>query len=170
MSRFDELEAVVAARVLAHALEIGDLLAELRVPHALIGGLAVGMHGFPRATKDVDFLVGPEAFEMTSPFLVYRPELKDRTQMGVIDLLAVPERYPCLATELRVVEVGDLHVISPQALVLMKLVANRPQDRADVSRLLQAGVTVESVARYLHANAPELLSPFAEIVASTAGA
>jgi hypothetical protein len=40
---------------------------ELGVPHALIGGLAVGLHGHPRATKDVDF---PEELRAHSSSLI----------------------------------------------------------------------------------------------------
>ena len=51
MSRLQELEAAVSPRVIEDAIEVGELLAELQVPHALVGGLAVGLNGFPRATK-----------------------------------------------------------------------------------------------------------------------
>jgi hypothetical protein len=37
-------------------------LSELGVRHALVGGLAVGAWGYPRNTRDIDFLVGEEAF------------------------------------------------------------------------------------------------------------
>ena len=164
MSRLHELAAVVAADVLQDAIEIGELLARLEIPHALVGGLAVGLNGFPRATKDVDYLVGPEAFEKTDPILVYRAELKEQIDVAVVDLLAVPDAFPCLAEQLAVVEVGDVHVIAPEALVLMKLLANRPQDRADIARLLEAGLDERNVAAYLAENAPDLLSRFAELV------
>ena len=164
MSRLDELGAVVAPAVLEDAMEMGDLLSRLGVPHVLVGGLAVGLNGFPRATKDVDYLVGPEAFERVSPFLVYRPELKHRVTMGVVDLLAVPDAFPCLAEQLAVGEVGEVHVIAPEALVLMKLSANRAQDRADVARLLETGIDESVVAAYLAENGPNLLSRFAELV------
>lgn len=62
MSSWEELEQVVAQRVLDDARRVSATLTRLRVPHALVGGLAVGLHGHPRATKDVDFLVGEEAF------------------------------------------------------------------------------------------------------------
>ncbi len=123
----------------------------------------MGLNGFPRATKDVDYLVGTEAFEMTEPILVYRDELKERIKMGIVDLLAVPTEYPCLADQLAVPGQGELNVIAPEALILMKLTANRPQDRADVSRLLDAGIDERAVASYLADNAPTLLNRFAEI-------
>ncbi len=164
MSRLRELSAVVAPNVIEDAIEVAELFARLQVPHALIGGLAVGLNGFPRATNDVDYLVGSEAFERTSPFLVYRSELKDRIETGVVDLLAVPDAFPCLADQLAVVQVGEIHVMAPEALILMKLSANRPQDRADVARLLAAGVDEGMVAAYLAEHAPRLLNRFAELV------
>ncbi len=164
MSRLYELGAAVSPDVIEDAIEIGELLARLQVPHALIGGLAVGLNGFPRATRDVDYLVGSEAFETTSPFLVFREELRDRVEMGIIDLLAVPEAYPCLLDQLAVVEVGQVHVIAPEALILMKLSANRPQDRADIVRLIEADLEERQVAAYLAEHAPVLLNRFAELV------
>ena len=164
MNRLHELDAVVAANVIQDAIEMAELLARLGVPHALVGELAVGLNGFPRATKDVDYLVGSEAFEKTVPSLVYRSELKERIEMALVDLLAVPDAFPCLADQLAVVEVGELHVIAPEALILMKLSANRPQDRADVARLIDAGIEERDVASYLAEHAPELLNRFAELV------
>ncbi len=164
MSRFQDLAHVVAPKVIDDAIEMGQLLAGLGIPHALVGGLAVGLNGHPRATKDVDYLVGREAFEMTAPVLVYRDELKDRVVMGVIDLLAVPDDYPSLVEELAVVEVGEVHVISVEGLILMKLAANRTQDRDDVERLIAAGADEGRLAAYIAENAPQLLSRFSEIV------
>ncbi|MCA9491982.1 MAG: hypothetical protein KC621_18745, partial [Myxococcales bacterium] len=47
---WEELERVVAPRVLEDALRVSGALSDLGVPHALVGGLAVGLHGHPRAT------------------------------------------------------------------------------------------------------------------------
>ena len=164
MSRLQELEAAVSPRVIEDAIEMGELLAKLRIPHALVGGLAVGLNGFPRATSDVDYLVGSEAFETTSPVLVFREELRNRDEMGVIDLLAVPDAYPCLLDQLAIVKAGEVHVIAPEALILMKLSANRPQDRADIVRLVGADVEQREVAAYLAEQAPDLLNRFAELI------
>ena|SRR5215813_364046 len=43
------------------AIKAADQLNQLGIRHALTGGLAVGAHGYIRATVDVDFLVGQEA-------------------------------------------------------------------------------------------------------------
>ncbi len=163
---FEALSDVVAANVLLDAIRTSRRLAEIGVPHTLIGGLAVGVHGHPRATKDVDFLVGPEAFESTSPLLVYRSELSDLVRIGVIDLVSVPPEYPSLAEHLEAAEPGTVPIIPAEALVLLKMHANRPQDRADVTALLKAGVDEAEIAGYLRERAPELAIRFAELVPS----
>ncbi|HEV2021234.1 MAG TPA: hypothetical protein VGQ94_01770 [Terriglobales bacterium] len=50
-SLYEELKALVAA------------LNEEQVPYALCGGLAMAVHGFPRATIDIDFLAPTESAE-----------------------------------------------------------------------------------------------------------
>lgn len=161
---FEALSEVVAAKILLDAITTSQRLSELGVPHTLIGALAVGVHGHPRATKDVDFLVGPEAFESTSPLLVYRPELSEVVRIGVIDLLSVPPEYPSLAEHLQDVEPGTVPIIPIDALILLKLHANRPQDLADVIALLKSGVNAAKVTDYLRDVAPALASKFAELV------
>jgi hypothetical protein len=65
-SALDGLRGVVHPDILERTEQISRTLTALGIPHALIGGLAVGVYGHPRATKDVDFLVGTEAFERKS--------------------------------------------------------------------------------------------------------
>lgn len=161
MSRVEGLREVVAPAILDRAAEVSELLCTLGVPHALIGGLAVGVHGHPRGTKDVDFLVGVEAFEMTEPLLVYREELKRLVKVGETDIMSVPPRYPVLETELRLE--SDVPVISLAGLVLMKLDASRPQDREDVRVLLsRLPERIAEVRDYLAEHAPELVSRLGE--------
>lgn len=57
------LLGVVAPEVLDAMRVASAALRRVGVRHVVVGGLAVGANGFPRATKDVDFLVGDEAFE-----------------------------------------------------------------------------------------------------------
>lgn len=161
------LAEAVAGRVLLDAIEASRRLAELGIPHALIGGLAVGLHGHPRATKDVDFLVGEEAFDRTEPLLVFRAELRDLVRVGVVDLMPLPRGHEELAEYLELPAGNEIPVIGPEGLVLLKILANRPQDRADVSTLLRHGLSVASVTAYLRRYAPALVSRFAEIVEGT---
>jgi hypothetical protein len=159
------LADAVAAQVLLDAIDASRRLTELGIPHALIGGLAVGLHGRPRATQDADFLVGDEAFERTEPLMVFRPELGDLARIGVVDLMPVPSRHPELGSSLRLPAGEEIPVVPPEGLILLKLLANRPQDRADIAALLGAGLSVAVVTAYLRQNAPSFVAAFAEIVA-----
>jgi hypothetical protein len=161
--RFEALADTVAAAVLLKATEVSRRLSEAGVPHALIGGLAVGVHGHPRATKDVDFLVGAEAFESMSPILVYRDDLNDLPKVGVVDLLAVPSEFPSLSKHLTASSPAEVPIIPVEALILLKLHANRPQDRADVTALLKAGANTAKVQDYLRERDPALAVRFAEL-------
>jgi len=82
VSKLDALADVVSPTILQRASDVSAELRKLGVRHALIGGLAVGVHGHVRATKDVDFLVGGEAFASMSPRLVFREELTDLVRIG----------------------------------------------------------------------------------------
>src|SRR5205085_179201 len=64
------LRGVVAPEILNAVVVASAKLREAGIPHALAGGLAVGAHGYPRTTDDVDFLVGEEAFIKHSGGLV----------------------------------------------------------------------------------------------------
>jgi len=162
----DALAQAVAAQVLLDAIETSRRLTALGVPHALIGGLAVGLYGQPRATKDVDFLVGDEAFERTEPLLVFRPELRDLVRIGVVDLMPLPAGHAELTEYLGVAAGDEIPVIGPEGLILLKLLADRPQDRADIAALLDHGISAAAVTAYLRRHAPDLVSRFAEIVAA----
>ena len=162
----DFLAGTVAPEVLLDAIRTSQRLAELGVDHALIGGLAVGLYGHARATKDVDILVGDSAFSSTSPFVVYREELHDLVKMGVIDLLSVPPQRPVLARMLQNPTDGSLPVIELPGLILMKLDASRPQDTADIHRLLDLGADESEIGAFLAEHAPDLVDRFAALLDS----
>lgn len=46
----------------------------------LVGGLAVGVHGWPRWTKDVDFLIGREGYDEHPAGLVTLKAPSDRNR------------------------------------------------------------------------------------------
>ncbi|NOY90368.1 MAG: nucleotidyl transferase AbiEii/AbiGii toxin family protein [Deltaproteobacteria bacterium] len=170
MTSWRMLEEVVASRVLQDARRVSQALTRLAIPHALVGGLAVGLHGHPRATKDVDFLVGAEAFETTEPMLSFRAELADVVRWGVIDLIAALPEDPPLVAELTPHEPGTVPVVSIEVLMLMKLRASRMQDLADVEALVRAGADVPAILRYLRATEPEHIPAFSRIAQSALAA
>jgi hypothetical protein len=56
-------------------LEFGRIVAafeEAGLRYALAGGLAVGMHGYLRTTRDMDFLLHPEDIEQAAAVLKRR--------------------------------------------------------------------------------------------------
>ncbi|MCP4592384.1 MAG: hypothetical protein GY842_16750 [bacterium] len=160
MSSWDELEKVVASKVLEDARRVSKALTELGVPHALVGGLAVGLHGYPRATKDVDFLVGPEAFACTTPLLTFREELADVVQWGVIDLIAALPEDPVLADEVTQGGIDFVPVVGIEVLMVMKLRAGRTQDLADIEALVRGGADIAAVLEFLQTNEPRHIPVF----------
>ena len=98
--------------------------------------------------------------------------LDDAIQVaGVLTELGVPHVLigglavgrPWLAQELSLPSPGELNVISVEGLIEMKLSANRAQDRADVSQLLEVGASLDRVASYLGDRCPDLLPSLAEL-------
>ena len=160
----EPLAEVVSADILLDDIDTSKTLTNLGVPHALIGGLAVGMHGHPRATKDVHYLVGREAFVRTTPVLQFREELGAIVRIGIIDFMPIPQNYFDLARFLQIPAKGDIPIIAAEGLITLKLDANRPQDRADVVALMRAGLDTVAVRKYLRLHAPDLLERFAELI------
>jgi hypothetical protein len=139
-----------------------DLLTEFEragVRYVVLGGYAVGFHDRPRTTKDLDLLIDSternieRATEALSAFgaprsvvQAFRAATEDEVVwMGVppvrIDLLRAAdgvEFRSCYARRVRAA-IGALvtNVIGLDDLIANKQAADRPQDRADVKRLLR---------------------------------
>jgi len=87
---------------------VGERLAEAEISHTLIGGIAVGLHGYQRATADIDFLIDG----------LQREAAKDALEaVGFNCMAQTPE---------------TLHFSGPGAVDL--LLANRPQSKAMFGR------------------------------------
>lgn len=144
LSLVDEFEGIVAA------------LEAAGVDYALVGALAVAVHGCPRATADIELLVRPESldharavargsgFTLEALPLRFRDGVELRRLTKVVagehvtlDLILVNETLePVWASRGPVeTEAGPLRVVSRDALIAMKLASGRPQDVADVERL-----------------------------------
>ena len=137
-----------------------ELLREEKAPHALIGGLALGLRSAPRATQDVDFAVAID--DAAAELLIHAFQNSGFR----IDAVLVNKRDRSLAT-VRVREPGTkilvdllisfcgieaaivrgasverwrgltVPVVSRGHLIAMKLLANRKQDQADLESLLR---------------------------------
>jgi hypothetical protein len=137
-------------KVLAGALDAAG------VDYALCGGVALAIHGAPRATQDIDLLVRPEAIELlrktahacgftfeslpmdfSSGITVRRFTKLIEGQPFMLDALLVGPSTERVWQDRQTAEVdgGTLRVVSREGLVSLKLAAGRPQDLVDVQRL-----------------------------------
>lgn len=159
------VEGVVAPRVLDAMRSASDELTRLGVRHALMGGLAVGAHGYPRATKHVDFLVGDEAFEHHEGGIVtMKPGIPIQINGVLVDLLSAQPDEGALGA-VPVVRTGvDVPIAPIEALVYLKLKSPRLKDAADVIELLKAGMDRTRCRAWLETNAPTLVPQFDELI------
>ena len=140
--------------------DLAQLFEHLGVPYALMGGLAVRVYGIPRPTYDVDFTVAAERSRLAEfyegvralgytlpehyasgrvdrvagmPVVKVRLYLEDR---GIdVDLFLAESAYQkdVLARRVRhEFEGRSICFVTPEDLILLKLVANRPRDILDV--------------------------------------
>ena len=153
---------VVASKVLDAWRAASEALARAGVRHVVIGGLAVGANGYPRATKDVDFLVGDEAFNHHAGGLVtMNPAIPIEVNGVAIDYLSPRPGEEHLAVALAEIPGTFIDVAR---LVYMKIKASRLQDRADVAGLVKAGLDVDGCRAYLAMHAPALVARFDDLV------
>jgi hypothetical protein len=139
-------------------------------PWMLVGGIAVGVWCEPRATRDLDFAIATpsDPSKLASSlrgagFSVDERELEAAAREGgpvrtravrsdappvVVDLLcvgtdferaALARRRPARALNC------EVSVATADDLVIYKLIAGRPQDLADVDRLLRCGAAPEDI-------------------------
>jgi hypothetical protein len=154
----DRAFAAVSEAVRVAAEEAARRLSALGIRHALVGGLAVGAHGAPRNTTDVDFLVGLEAFETSGAVLVHRSGVPLKVGGVTIDLLPAEEAVLERALDDAQKRGAPLPFVELGVLVQMKLRAFRPHDQDDVRRLIRAGADLGAIQQHLRAAEPSLLS------------
>lgn len=128
-----------------------------RIDHALVGGLALAIHGAPRATTDIDLLVPESQIEGAVaavkragfPFEALPMVFRDGMQLRRVSRIEAGET---LTVDLIVADANlapvwssraqyesehgrKIWVVGRDALIAMKLAAGRAQDLADVERL-----------------------------------
>ncbi len=141
---------------IARSFELGG------IDYALCGGLAVGVHGYPRFTKDIDLLIMAEDLERAREELLkleydlegglirFNPGTNRECQLFrvsravgsewlTLDLLLVTEVYKDVWATREVIQLGQqtLKVVSKAGLITMKQIGGRPQDLADIAALTQ---------------------------------
>ncbi len=145
-------DAADAGLRLAHALQLDG------IPYALGGALALGAHGVPRGTLDVDLNVfvdeaevprviaclkraGVEVEESAAIAQARRDGMFVGNWAGMrIDVFipSIPFSHEAgrSRVELRDADGMSVWFLSAEALAVFKLLFNRPKDRADLERLL----------------------------------
>jgi hypothetical protein len=139
-------------------------LTELGVRHALVGGLAVGAWGHPRATKGVDFLVGEEAFEHHPGGLVTMKYGVPIQVAGVPVALLSASANRC-EDALEPAAGGGVPVAPLPVLIYLKLASPRPRDLTDVIELIRLGVERDEVRAFLDSRAAELVEKWDRAIA-----
>jgi predicted nucleotidyltransferase len=150
---------------LTHALhDFVAVFDRLELPYVVMGGIAVRFYGIPRATYDVDFTVAiqqnrlPELYQcvrdlgytIPEPYengwidhVAGMPLVKARLFLegrGIdIDMFIAESRYQQQLLSNRRQDVLDgvpIWLVAPEDLILLKLLAGRPRDFADIGDII----------------------------------
>lgn len=145
--------------------EVSRMFSQAGIRHALVGALGANAYrNRPRTTEDIDFLVGDEAFEThAGGFVTMRVPV---VEFDGIDIDQIP-----LSASLRVVEAGlnrapvsDGVPIAPvETIVVMKLLAGRTQDLADVEAIVSSGADRDLLTAAVGAAAPDRAAALAKL-------
>lgn len=149
-------------KVLDVAHKIHEQLEQLGVPHVLVGGIAVGAYARNRTTEDVDVLIRREdvaklpkgeALGLIEGFSVKVDGLP-------VDFIVATKPYLKQAVGNPTV-IDGIPLLSPEALVAMKLQAGRTKDMADVVEILKSGkVDVQKARDFLKKSCKDCLEDF----------
>jgi hypothetical protein len=165
-----EVFRFVAPRVRDAAIKSGAKLNDLGIRYALAGGLAVGAHGYVRATVDVDFLVGEEAFEHHGSVVAFKAGVPIEVDGVRIDYLSPVSLGPQLEEVLDHPPMNEgLAIVPIEVLIYMKLAAKRRRDLVDVIELVKVGADVSRIRDYLQQYAIDLIPRFEELVNEALG-
>lgn len=119
------------------------ILAELdqaKIRYLLIGGVAVNLHGFPRATGDLDILMALDSRNIKK-FINMVKKLKWKPRVPV-ELESFAENYVDFKKAYRrkkVISVGHIKVpvASIEDLIRLKRIAGRERDEIDIRALME---------------------------------
>jgi len=146
------------ATLLDELSQLISALDENEIEYAVCGGLALAIHGFARATLDIDVLIEAESLEKTFKIgaengfdirgldISFKEEAIEIRRVSKIDdngevlsldlLLVTPQVRDVWETREKIVFLGNqLSVVSLSGLIKMKTLAGRPQDLADIYRI-----------------------------------
>ncbi len=146
------------ATLLQELLAITNDFEKNEIEYAVCGGLAMAIHGFARATLDIDVLIRAESLEKAYRVAAERgydikgldmsfkeraveirrvSKIDDDGEVLSLDLLLVTSQVEDVWESIEQVILSEnrLFVVSKEGLIKMKTLAGRPQDLADIERL-----------------------------------
>ncbi len=146
------------ATLLDELSQLISALNENQIEYAVCGGLSLAIHGFARATVDIDILIQPESlekaykiaeeegFDIRGLDISFKERAVEIRRVSKIDsdgevlsldlLLVTPQVQDVWETREKIDFLGNpLSVVSREGLIKMKRLAGRPQDLADITRL-----------------------------------
>jgi cellobiose-specific phosphotransferase system component IIB len=146
------------ATLLEELLEITSAFESNGIEYAVCGGLSMAIHGFARATMDIDLLIRAENLDNALKVAANKGfdikgldiSLKERAveirrvsktdddgEVLSLDLLLVTPQIEDVWESKEQVSLQEtlLSVVSKEGLIKMKTLAGRPQDLADIERL-----------------------------------
>lgn len=164
------LDGVVAPQIILAMRVASAQLTKAGIRHSLVGGLAVGAYGYPRATKDVDFLVGNEAFCVHAGGIVtLAPEVPIEVNSVAVDPISVAPDEQHLEDSLDSPCSSEGIPLAPvEVLVYLKLKSRRRKDGADIVEMIKAGMPVEEVRQHIEKRASESIDKFDSLVEEAA--
>ncbi len=146
------------ASLLQELAEIVTVLNDNEIEYAVCGGLALTIHGFPRATFDIDVLIKSDSLEKAYKLAAEKgydikgldmsfkeraveirrvSKIDDDGEVLSLDLLLVtPHVEDVWETREKLLwENQDLWIVSQKGLIKMKQLAGRAKDLIDIDRL-----------------------------------
>ena len=154
---------IESAKIVDFYREFRDLVGALDaagIDYAVCGGIALAIHGAPRATQDIDLLLRPEdldrlrevarargftleslPMDFSSGVTIQRFTKLIGEQPLMLDVLLVGGAVEAVwaGRQTAVLESQPVKVVSRAGLISLKLAAGRPQDIADIRRLEEVG-------------------------------
>ena len=146
------------ATLLQELLAITSELEKNGIEYAVCGGLALTIHGFPRATFDIDILIQERSLENAYQIVAEKgydfkgldmsfkeraveirrvSKIDDDGEVLSLDLLLVTPQVEDVwqSREKLDLQTQDLWIVSQKGLIKMKKLAGRAKDLIDIERL-----------------------------------